>query len=189
MYLPWNAEWYNPTSLVVLDQCTKSTWLSSWSTGGQVNISEFLWCSADCVAASVAYLQGYGWFRGVTLGRHVAAGAGGPGCGHQCCGAAATCLVAALQQTRDLYGHGGTDQFKRKAADRGMRALEQYQGPPLRGGDDVASLNVGDKTKEKLVCPMPLWSCLLARCDGLLGLTIDVMVSGAGWERRPWRPA
>lgn len=79
------------------------------------------------------------------------AGEEAAGCGHAACGASATCLVAALQQTRDLYARKGTDQFKRKAADRGIHELEQHRGAPLRCAEDVAVLNVGEKTKEKLV--------------------------------------
>lgn len=50
-------------------------------------------------------------------------------CPHVACSRQAFCLVAEMQRVRSNYSGGRSDQFRIKAADRAIRALETLQAP------------------------------------------------------------
>lgn len=49
----------------------------------------------------------------------------------------------------DRYFRGGTDSYKQRAALRAISKVKMLR-EPLRSGDDVSELNLGEKTTEKV---------------------------------------
>lgn len=70
-------------------------------------------------------------------------------CEHVACSACGVCIVKELEETRRLY-RSRTDQFRIKAVQKGITVLSTWPRP-VRDPSDVADLNVGAKTREKIL--------------------------------------
>ncbi len=91
-------------------------------------------------------------------GAAAAGAAAGPSnglCPHVACSRQAFCLVAEMQRMRSNYSAGRNDQFRIKAADRAIRALETLQAPLTTaqvGGRVVGRPPGGRAGGQQLLC-------------------------------------